>query len=174
MTPLRPTSTPTPAGPSLPAGELLLNGGFETDEGWTFGDTPVRGDFDTSLARSGSRSARLGIVSPPDRYSFTSAWQKAVIPADAKQVTLTTHIYPVSQDLPGRDAQNILILNSSFRIIRRLVSGVSNAQTWEARSYDLTDLRGQTIYVYFGVFNNGVSNRPTAMFVDDVSLNYTR
>ena len=169
-----PTITPTPTGPSLPAGELLLNGGFEAEEGWTFGDTPVRGGYDTSIARSGTRSGRLGIVNPPDRYSFTSAWQKAVIPADAKQVTLTTHIFPASQDQPGRDAQNILILNQGFRIIRRLASGVSNSQTWEARSYDLTDLRGQTIYIYFGVFNNGSGNKPTAMFVDDVSLSYTR
>jgi hypothetical protein len=153
---------------------LLLNGGFETDEGWTFGDTPVRGGYDTSIARSGNRSARLGVVGPPDRYSFTSAWQKAVIPSDAKQVTLTTHIFPVSQDQPGRDAQNVLILNSGFRIIRRLASGISNSQTWEVRSYDLTDLRGQTIYIYFGVFNNGAGNKPTAMFVDDVSLSYTR
>jgi subtilisin family serine protease len=42
LTPIvSPTVTPGPP----PAGELLVNGGFETDEGWVFGDTPIRGQL---------------------------------------------------------------------------------------------------------------------------------
>jgi hypothetical protein len=158
----------------LPAGELLVNGGFESDEGWVFGDTPIRGGYDTEVVLSGNRSARVGTIVGPDLYSFTSAWQRVTIPADASQVTLTANIYPASQDVPGTDTQNILILNSYFRAIRTLSRELSNSQAWEPRSYDLSDLRGQTIYVYFGVFNRGGSGRPTAMYVDDVSLSWSR
>lgn len=167
-----PTDTPTPA--PLPAGELLRNGDFETDEAWVFGDTPIRGGYDSQVVFSGSRSARVGNVSGPDRYSFTSVWQQVAIPAEARQVTLTARVYPVSLDVPGADTQNILILNQNFRTIRTLSQGLSNSQTWEERVYDLSDLRGQTIYVYFGVFNRGGSGKPSAMYVDNVSLTWAQ
>lgn len=167
-----PTFTPTPL--PLPAGELLRNGGFETDEAWVFGDTPVPGSFSAEVVRSGSRAARLGITTGPDRYSYSSVWQQATIPAEAKRVTLTANIFPVSKDSVGSDVQNIIILDSRFRVIRQLSRGLSNSQSWETKTYDLTDLAGQTIYVYFGTFNNGWGNRPTALFVDDVSLQWQR
>jgi hypothetical protein len=168
-----PTATFTPT-PGAPAGELLLNGGFETDEGWTFGWTPVRGSYDTRVVRSGSRSALLGIVNGYDRYSYTSMWQSVTIPAEAQQVTLTVHTFPISYDWGRSDSQNILILNDRFQTIRRLSTGLSNSQVWEPRTFDLSDLRGQTVYVYIGVYNNGWGNRPSAMFVDDVSLQWAR
>ncbi len=177
FTPLPPpfTATPTPSPtPSLPSAELLLNGGFETDEGWVFGQTPVRGGYDTRVVRSGSRSALLGILDGYDRYSYTSMWQPVTIPAEARQVTLAVHTFPISQDWGRSDSQNILILNNRFRTIRRLAVGLSNSQVWEPRTFDLSDLRGQTVYVYIGVFNNGWGNRPSAMFVDDVSLQWAR
>lgn len=158
----------------MPAGELLLNGGFETDTGWVFGWTPVRGGYDTRVVRSGSRSALLGIVNGYDQYSYTSMWQLVTIPAEARQVTLTVHTFPISADWGRSDSQNILILNDRFGVIRRLSTGLSNSQVWEPRTFDLSDLRGQTVYVYIGVYNNGWGNRPSAMFVDDVSLQWAR
>jgi len=167
------TPTPTPFIP-LPEGELLLNGDFENDEGWVFGDTPVRGDYDSSIVFSGGRAARVGITSGEDDRSFTSVWQRVTIPAEANQVVLTAHIYPITQDEPGTDTQNILILDGYFQLIRTLSRELSNSQTWETRTYDLSDLRGQTIYVYFGVFNRGFTGRPTGMYIDGVSLNWSQ
>jgi serine protease len=163
------TDTPTPGPGPLAGNELVVNGGFESNEGWVFGDTPVRGDYDTTVALSGSRSARLGITSGRDRYSFTSVWQRVTLPAEANQVVLTAHIYPISQDQIGIDSQNILILNERFRVIETLARELSNSQTWETRSYDLSHLRGQTIYIYFGVVNAGFNGRTSAMYVDDAS-----
>jgi len=185
VTPMPPGPTPTPAEPPtltptptpfipLPEGELLLNGDFENDEGWIFGDTPVRGDYDSTVVLTGGRSARVGITSGPDDRSFTSIWQQVTIPAEANQVVLTANIYPITQDEPGTDTQNILILDNRFQIIRTLSRELSNSQTWETRTYDLSDLRGQTIYVYFGVFNRGFTGRPTGMYVDGVSLNWSQ
>ena len=134
----------------------------------------MRGGYSTEAAFEGNRSARIGITTGPDRYSFTSVWQQVAIPSDAKQVTLTAQVYPVSQDRPGADAQNIFILNRHFRIVKQLSRGLSNSQSWESLTYDLSDLQGQTIYVYFGAYNNGYGNRPTAMYIDNVSLRWAR
>jgi serine protease len=163
-----PTDTPTP----LPAGELLVNGGFESDEGWVFGDTPIRGGYDTTVVLSGSRSARLGATTGRDVFSFSSVWQRVTIPAEANQVVLNANIYPFSQDAPGTDIQYIGILNDRFRLIRTLSSELNNSQTWEPRAYDISDLRGQTIYIYFSVLNRGRTGRLSAMYVDDVSLKW--
>ncbi len=167
-----PTATPTPALPPLPAGELLLNGGFENDEGWIIYDTPIDAEYDTSVVLSGNRAAKLGVTSGQDMYSFTSIRQQVTIPAEAGQAILTANIYPITQDSPGTDIQYILILNSGGRIIKTLSQELSNSQTWETRTYDLADLRGQTIFIYFGVFNRGGTDRPSALYVDDVSLTW--
>ena len=174
-----PTPTLTPVGPPQPPapvspGELLTNGNFESEGGWVFGDTPIRGGYETSLAFSGARSARLGATSGRDVFSYSSVWQRVTIPAEATQVTLTAQVYPISQDVPGTDVQQIMILNENFRALRTLARGLSNSQTWEARSYDLSDLRGRTIYVYFSVVNQGRTSGLSAMYVDDVSLTWSR
>lgn len=180
-----PTETPTPTGtavtpapgPTTPApppqaGELLTNGSFETDEGWVFGDTPIHGEYSTNTVHSGSRAVLLGTLSGPDRFSYTSIWQRVTIPAEAQRVMLEAYINPISQDSPGTDAQNIMILNENFYVIKTLSSGLSNSQTWEQRTYDLSDLAGRTVYIYFSVVNLG-DGRPSAMYVDDVSLRWS-
>lgn len=175
-TPIPTTPAPVPTTPApLPAGELLLNGGFETDEGWVFGDTPIRGGYETTVKLGGNRSARLGNVSGPDLFSFSSVWQRVSLPAEAAQVTLRVNVYPVSQDQPGSsDVQNIMILNERFQVIKTLSKELSNSAAWENRTYDVSDLKGQTIYVYFSVVNLGRTGKPTAMYVDDVSLTWAR
>jgi subtilisin family serine protease len=163
-----PTATPVP----LPPGELLVNGGFESNEGWVFGDTPIPGGYDTTIVLSGNRSARLGDTTGRDVFSFSSVWQRVTIPTEARQVILRANIYPISQDVPGTDIQYIAILNDRFRLIRTLSSELNNSQTWEPRTYDISDLRGQTIYIYFSVLNRGRTGRLSAMYVDDVSLSW--
>ena len=180
-----PTFTPTPTGTPIPPttvtpppplpGELLVNGGFETDEGWVFGDTPIRGGYDTIVVHSGNRSARLGTMAGPVRFSFSSVWQRVVIPVEASQVRLNAYVYPVSQNQPvSCDNQTIAILNDRFEVSRFLSRDLSNSQAWEPRSYDLSEYRGRTIYVYFSVLNRGCTGQPTAMYVDDVSLTWAQ
>jgi hypothetical protein len=174
-TPAPVPTTPAPTAPApQPAGELLLNGGFETDEGWTFGDTPIRGGYDTNVKLGGGRSARLGNVSGNDIFSFSSVWQRVTIPAQANQVTLRANVYSVSQDVPGSgDVQNIMILDDRFQVLKTLSKGLSNSAAWQNLSFDLPDLKGRTVYIYFSVVNLGRTGRPTAMYVDDVSLTWS-
>jgi hypothetical protein len=172
-----PTTTPTPPGAITvtpqPSTNLLVNGGFETDQGWVFGDTPIRGEYQTNVVHSGNRAALVGAVSGPEPFSFSSVWQRVTIPPEASQVTLNAYVYPVSQNLASGDKQNIMILNNNFRVMRKLSEDLSNSQAWEARSYDLSDLAGQTIYVYFSVLNRGRTGQLSAMYVDDVSLTWS-
>jgi hypothetical protein len=123
----------------------------------------------------GGRAARVGNVSGPDIFSFSSVWQKVTIPAEAAQTTLRVNIYPLSQDGPGSgDVQNIMILNDRFQVVKTLSRELNNSRTWENRTYDLSDFRGRTIYIYFSVVNLGRTGRPTAMYIDDVSLTYSK
>ena len=172
-----PTSTPIPLititpAPPLP-GELLLNGGFETDEGWIFGDTPIRGGYDAIVVRSGNRSARLGTVVGPVRFSYSSVWQRVTIPAEASQVKLDAWVYRVSPIPNSCDEQTIAVLNDRFQVSRFLSRDLSNSQSWEPRRYDLSEFRGRTIFIYFSVLNRGCTGQPTAMYVDDVSLTWS-
>jgi len=166
-----PTPTPTPTPMPLPPGELLTNGGFETDEAWVFGDTPIRGGYDSSVVLSGSRSARLGATSGYNVFSFSSVWQKVTIPAEASRVVLETNTYPLTEDACNADLQYIAILDASFHMTMPLSVGLSDSRTWEHNTFDVTEMRGQTIYVYFSVLNRGCSGL-TAMYVDDVSLRW--
>lgn len=168
-----PTTPPTTQPPLTSGDNLIVNSSFESDEGWTLGDTPVRGSLSDEQSLSGNQALKLGITDGRDIFSFTSAWQQITIPAEATQVTLTANIYPISQESLGSDAQNILVLNQNFRVIRTLDRFLSNSQNWETRTYDLSEFSGQTIYVYFGVFNRGRTGLPTAMYIDDVSLTWS-
>ena len=171
-----PTSSPSPTpdlGGQSPS-DLIVNGGFETDESWIFGDTPVRASYTTDRVHNGQRALKLGIEGGPDQFSYTSAWQKVTIPAEADQVTLTVSVWPVSQDSQGSDIQNILILDEYRRVIKVLAHELNNTQDWETRTYDLSNLRGRTILVYFNVLNRGGTGKPTALYVDDVMLTWVR
>jgi hypothetical protein len=145
-----------------------LSPGFETDEGWVFGDTPVRGSFDTSIVLSGGRSARLGITSGRGRFSFSSVWQRVTIPPEAKQVRLSANVFPINQG--GNNVQTIMVLDQNFRTLRTLDRKSSNSQSWSLHTYDLSEMAGRTVYIYFSVVNQG--GPPAAMYVDDVSLTW--
>jgi len=183
--PVPPTTevvTPTPTATLLPpattappvTGDQIINGGFETDGGWTFGVTRISGDYSSSVAHSGARSARLGIAQGYDIYGYSSVWQAVTIPAGVKKATLNYWTYPVSNDVFPRDLQMILLLDERFYVIGQVDQSLSNAQQWVAGSYDLTPFAGRTLNVYFGVFNNGGTGRTTSLYVDDVSLTIER
>jgi hypothetical protein len=161
---LTPTSTPTTV-----AGDIIINGDFESDGGWIFSRTRHPAGYSTQVARDG-RSARVGIVDGIDRYSYSSIVQPVAIPADAKRATLTYWVYPLSHDVFPRDMQMVLILNHRFRTVAFVDRTLSNAGRWFQRSYDMTPFAGRTVYVYFGVYNGGRTGKTSAMYVDDVSL----
>jgi serine protease len=170
--------TPTPPATTTPVAtggeELIVNGGFEGEGGWVFSQTAVPAGFATEVVHSGQRSARLGIVSGYDLYSYSSVHQTITIPAGIKRAMLTYWTYPISQDVYPNDLQLVLILDQHFRLVASADQSLSNARQWVPGAFDLTQFAGQTITVYFGVYNNGVTGRTTAMYLDDVTVTVER
>jgi hypothetical protein len=196
----KPTSTPTP----LPSDQLIINCGFETDEGWVFGDTPRPAAYTTEDAHWGARSVRLGIKPPAtDAYSWSSIRQRITIPANAASATLSFWYKPFSEapcggnwqqfdwsefsvDQPGRirpsrnplswascDWQQALILADNFpnpAILATVMNITSNSGVWTHKTFDLTTFAGQTVWVYFNVYNDGWGYGRTWMYVDDASV----
>jgi pimeloyl-ACP methyl ester carboxylesterase len=81
-----------------PSDQLIINCGFETDEGWVFGETPRPAAYTTEDAHWGNRSVRLGIKPPTtDAYSWSSVRQRITIPANAKSATLSFWYKPFSE-----------------------------------------------------------------------------
>jgi hypothetical protein len=71
------------------------------------------------------------------------------------------------------DRQTVLIWDERLEtVLDTVMSGNSNSGVWTAGSFDLDVSRyaGKTIWVYFGVINNGTDDKPTCMYVDEVAL----
>lgn len=77
--------------------DLIVNGGFETDEAWQLPVTEYTAAYSSAASHSGSRSVRTGITKSADnRYSYSSTRQLVTIPADSTSVTLRVWLYPLS------------------------------------------------------------------------------
>jgi hypothetical protein len=190
ITPL-PTATLPPGGCS----NLIGNPSFEYSGVWEIPITEYSANYATAQAHSGSQSMRSGIVNLLDnRYSYSDFRQLVSVPTGLAHVPLTFWLYSLSGEvlagesidraaLPdatptGRpftettlsgDLQYVLILDRYQNWIDTLVWQRSDQGAWEDYPFDLVRYAGQTIYLQFGVYNDGW-NGITAMYVDDVSL----
>ncbi|MFQ5813815.1 MAG: glycoside hydrolase family 10 protein [Anaerolineae bacterium] len=118
---------------------------------------------------------RLGITYWSDAQSYSSVYQEVTIPEDAASATLSFWYYPLCQDDVEYDWQGAIIYDHNW--VRRdwaMEKICSDSQTWTYHAFDLMPYRGQTIIVYFNVYNNGVDNLKTAMYLDDVSIQVCR
>jgi len=176
--------------------ERLLNGGFESDEGWSLPVTAFSAAYSTEQKHTSNRSVRAGIVNAVDnKFSYSSASQTVQIPTETQTATLSLWLYALSTegDLPSAastaddatiqavadgnapaialagDRQYVLLTNTQNTVLARLLWTRSDARTWQPLSFDLTPYAGQTVRVLFGVYNDGVDGI-TASFVDDASL----
>ena len=163
--------------------EAIINGGFEKDEAWYLPVTMYSAGYDSTLVKeaaatyssdevhSGSRSMRTGIVNAAKNiYSYSSSWQQLTIPSDAQKADLTFWNYSQSiNGIDGYDVQMMIVLNQNKQELQRFVNDRSDARTWKSSTFDLKKFAAQTIWVYFGVYNNGWGG-VMGMYVDDVSL----
>jgi hypothetical protein len=113
----------------------------------------------------------LGITNQSDVYSYSSVYQKVTIPEDAKMATLSFWYYPICQDTVEYDWQEVILYTPSWGYITHAMGRIcSNSQTWTHRTFNLMPYKGQTITLYFNVYNDGEGNLKTAMYLDDVSV----
>lgn len=114
---------------------------------------------------------RMGITYETDIQSYSSAYQTITIPANAASATLSFWYYPICYDTPLYDWQEVILWTPSWGYITRPIEKMcSNSQTWTHHTFDLTAYKGQTIILYFNVYNDGLGNLKTAMYLDDVSV----
>ncbi|MBL7184384.1 MAG: N-acetylmuramoyl-L-alanine amidase [Anaerolineae bacterium] len=174
-----PTNTPTPTSTptQITCDELICNGGFEAIECWAIGDTPRPAAYSNLEVRSGSRAMRLGITDQSDTESYSSIYQEVTIPGDATSATLSFWYYPLCEDTLPYDWQGAIIYEPPWPwelLAWAMPQICSDSQTWTHHTFDLTSYKGQTIILYFNVYNNGLDNRKTAMYLDDVSVQVCR
>jgi hypothetical protein len=72
----------------------------------------------------------------------------------------------------ANDSQYVQIYNAGGGLQETLLMQKSNS-SWTKHSYDLLYYKGQTIKLYFGVYNDGYDG-VTGMYVDDVDLTVCR
>jgi len=88
--------------------EAIVNGGFEEDEAWIFGNTPRPGRYTSEEVYLGHRSAILGIQPPQsDAYSWSSVRQRVTIPADADVASLSFWYKPFTEEPPALNWQMV-------------------------------------------------------------------
>jgi hypothetical protein len=164
---LVPTPTPTPTPSVAPCIQVVQNGGFESDGGWTIQPTPIKALLTDAVARTGRRSLQVGIT--PDQvhvYSYSSAEQRLSIPA-GRTATLSLW-YTISA--PGGTGDNgYLLFRPDGGIWRYLSTMREPTPGWVELELDMSGYAGQTVTLRIGMRNDG-RDAPMVMYVDDVSL----
>ena len=148
---------------------LIVDGGFETGGAWVLGPAPVPPQYVTYTKHSGNQSLALGITSGANVESFSSARQTVTIPSTATQTTLNFWFYAMASSPATTDYMEVVLLDSAGAILTKPWVSHNNSQLWNQLSFDLSPWRGQTVQVYFNVYNDGVGGT-AAMFLDDVVL----
>ena len=157
--------------------QLLVNGDFEGAGGWTkfskIGANLISNFPPPSGAyHSGSYGAYLADYNNAHDYIA----QSVTIPADATQATLSFWWQVETQEssLRGYDFLTVTVDAPLEQVIATLgdISNQDAGASWQQVSYDLTSYRGRAIAIRFDAVTD--ANRPTAFYLDDVTLEVCR
>ncbi|MCB0112790.1 MAG: cellulase family glycosylhydrolase, partial [Caldilineaceae bacterium] len=169
------TSTDTPTVEDvIPCTPLLVNGGFEDDNGWTRPVTAARAQFTADLAFAGSRSLRLGLpANVANRYTDSTAYQSVQLPGsddENEDATLTLRAQVWRNGVSGdRDFHYLWVIvgGRTYRIFQDL----TNTDGWTSITYDLTPYAGQRAQIFLGTYNNGTGGN-ASMYVDEIEIDH--
>ena len=164
-----PGTTPSPT-PTLPAGELIRDGGFEsgTFSNWRTGGQPA---IDSAIKRSGNYATRLG------GRADTLDWidQVVTIPSDATQVTLSMWQRTVTEEeWYGYDYCCVTFWDQDGEVVwQACYDAGQGGHDWYQMVHnfsasELATLHGQTIFLEVAVEND--FSLLTTVWVDDISL----
>jgi hypothetical protein len=145
--------------------DLIINGGFESDRGWTLNRLAV---YQTDQVHSDARSARAGILpGEPGVYSYSSVSQTVSLPF-GRSATLRLWMYPISENNDPGDLHYVWLWDQ-WGGSHPLELTTSDAREWRSGEYSLTDYLGQTVTILIGARNDG-DDDTAAVYVDDVEL----
>lgn len=140
-------------------------GGFESSvDGWT---TSGKVQRVSEQSYTGSYSLRVG--DGHDWPGSTNYAYRTVTLPSSGSISLNAWIKRFANDSFYYDQQRIYVTDSSGNIIRYLMNTLSGDGTWVNVNYDLSDLHGQTIRIYFYTHDDGAGD-PSWMYVDDVNI----
>ncbi|MCP4425736.1 MAG: cellulose biosynthesis cyclic di-GMP-binding regulatory protein BcsB [Chloroflexi bacterium] len=149
---------------------LLLNGDMEANHSWQLSSGSIASSYVNVMPFSGQQALLVG---PPleatiERNTLSTAWQAVRIPA-TEATTLSFWYRPDSERNPGSDRQYIGLIDTNGQIIDLYVNTLENKNAWQFFSTDVTRYAGRTLWIYFGVENDGFGGN-TRLFVDNAQL----
>ena len=117
----------------------------------------------------GAFAMRLGIATGSNTAAYSTAYQSLALPANAEQIVLTYWERPSTTGDSG-DFRDAILFRPNFTVLRTLDHqvGAGNDQ-WSQRSFDVSDLAGQSVVLYFNAYNNG-SGATLVNYLDDISV----
>jgi hypothetical protein len=148
-----------------PGTNLIVNGGFETDQGWDMTATGYPASYVTDPVRSGQRAGRAWV--PKGWVAYSSLAQTVTLPSQHSLV-LSYWFYPTFEDDDAGDAQYVSLTDTSGTG-HLLWLGRQNDREWLEMELDLTPYRGQTVILRFGGRNDG-DDATATLVIDDVRL----
>jgi hypothetical protein len=156
--------------------EAVVNGGFESSDGWTINPSGVLAGYvvsPTFPVHGGARSMRSGITDPLSQAlsAYSSFSQTVIVPTDTLTATLSFWQFRQSTAVSG-DRQQVLVYDAAGDV-DRLVYDLVNDPVWRHAEFDLRLYAGQQIRLYFNTINT-TNAGVTSMFIDDVSLQICR
>ncbi len=150
-----------------PCTNVLTNGGFESDAGWTLetqGNYSLLSDY---LAHSGLRAAYLaGTNNAVDSVSTTLA-----LPAGNQSISLHFWWQIFTEEAGGGyDGLSVQVLDSAGNPLKMLfsVGDINAVDNWQQASLDLSEFAGQTVQLKFQ--GQSDSSLTSDFFVDDVEV----
>ncbi len=172
---LTPTATPTPTPTILPTStsaacaELVVNGDFEANTGWTIAQTPYRARYTTAAARTGSRAMQVGIADlAENQMSYSSADQRMGVPAGRRATLTLWYWMPRSGGIGDYGYLMIQPDGSDWRTLRVIKDATGG---WTQLQVDVSHYAGSAFTLRLGARNDGSGDGAAAvMYVDGVSV----
>ncbi len=134
---------------------------------------PVSDRATPPLGPVSDRAAETNLLGElaPAAASYSTAYQTLTVPASAPSVTLSFWYRPGAESTAGADYQRVLLLNADYSYRATVLQVLENASAWRQATFDLTPYRGQTLVLYFEVYNDDTTFGPKAWtYLDDVSV----
>jgi Zn-dependent metalloprotease len=174
-TPSQPPAPPPPPAPQQPAGcsEIIVNGGFESQTGWTEVSKAHAAIIDPELPHTGKRSAWLGGT---DQETQQYIFQEVRLPANASSAKLSYYrqLHKETTGLLGAfagEAQfSTVFANDNGDVVAEveMLSSRQSDDKWQQKQFDVSQLGGKSLRLEFTAENP--RGNVSSMFVDDVSL----
>ena len=172
--PLPQTAVKPPSSKIQPM-QGIVNGGFESGSfspGWT--NESTRSSYaavTTAQAHSGSYSAFMGTLKPPEINGWASIAQLVTVPTGG---VLSFWVYQGSNE--GQLGygtkyawQAGYLLNKNGTILTTFYKTVNNTNGWVNYTVNLSAYAGQSDYIYFGCYGDGYNQTYVYQYVDDVA-----